>query len=357
MESVCRIKVIEGPGKGVCCAFSNGAPILFGRHESNDSIIGNDPAISRRHFQIYYQHGQWWLCDSGSRNGTFVNNSLVVQTMLHDQDVIGVGNTKMAVRLMAESARQLVPPTQAQRSTDQASRYQKSGQTLRDTSIDLPRAESPGSLVQRLGGQTGPAWQAAANLAASRSNPPGSASANWIKPPTRRERHLELLDLPTDFVLSTGMSQLLMDLPGTAFLLNGIDENSSGLLQEMDSIPALNQSRLLFPRRSAQIQRLLANYWSSNQLFVLVHTLRKSVLASRVQLFAGIFATPQKFWSEIESLPNEVTQGAMQGIEMIACPWQADPQQPAIFRAALMHRAESELIQDLVTAVQTRAAG
>lgn len=354
MESVCRIKVIEGPGRGVCCAFSNGAPIQFGRHESNDSIIGSDPAISRRHFQIYYQNGQWWLCDLGSRNGTFVNNSLVVQSMLRDQDVIGLGNTKLSVRLQAQTSRVGLAGGQSQRSTEQMGRALQSSQTLRDTSIGLPAAEGASPLVQRLGSSSGPAWKAAADLSAAQQAKP-AAPAHWIKPPSRKERQLELLDLPTDFVASSSMAQLLMDLPGTAFVLNGLDEAASSMLQEMDTIPVLEHSRLLFPRRSAQIQRLLANYWASDKLFVLIHTLRKSVLAARVQLFAGIFSSPQKFWSEIESLPIEVTQGAMQGIEMIACPWRAEPQQSPLFRAALMHRAQSELIQDLVTAVQNRA--
>ncbi len=56
------------------------------RFTSPQVIVGRDPgchcrledrAISARHARLSYHHGQWWVEDLRSRNGTFLNDSPV----------------------------------------------------------------------------------------------------------------------------------------------------------------------------------------------------------------------------------------------------------------------------------------
>lgn len=66
----------------------------LGEHEKSffsDFAIGreppceltlDDPHISRRHVEVRYEQGRWWLVDMGSRNGTRLNGKLVQRAPL-----------------------------------------------------------------------------------------------------------------------------------------------------------------------------------------------------------------------------------------------------------------------------------
>ncbi|MBN1145708.1 MAG: FHA domain-containing protein [Anaerolineales bacterium] len=62
-----------------------------GRFTSAEVIAGRDPAcdlqvqdktISARHARLSYHHGQWWVEDLRSRNGTFLNQEKVVEPLV-----------------------------------------------------------------------------------------------------------------------------------------------------------------------------------------------------------------------------------------------------------------------------------
>lgn len=85
----------------------------FTRHtfQSAEIMIGRDPVcavtltdngISARHARLSYHHGQWWLEDLGSTNGTRLNQSLVqVPTVLVSGDQIECGRTALIVSIGA----------------------------------------------------------------------------------------------------------------------------------------------------------------------------------------------------------------------------------------------------------------
>jgi pSer/pThr/pTyr-binding forkhead associated (FHA) protein len=80
--------------------------------------IGRDPAceyplddetVSARHARLSYHHGQWWLEDLDSTNGTLLNQErLSTPTVVISGDEIGCGNTRLTITL---SGNMLMPKT------------------------------------------------------------------------------------------------------------------------------------------------------------------------------------------------------------------------------------------------------
>lgn len=76
-----------------------------------DIIIGRDPdcecvlvdeTISARHVRFAYHHGQWWVEDLGSRNGTGLNGTaLTTPAIVVHGDAIQCGNTTLKIILIS----------------------------------------------------------------------------------------------------------------------------------------------------------------------------------------------------------------------------------------------------------------
>jgi hypothetical protein len=63
-----------------------------GRDDLNDIVISGDQSISRFHFIISYENGEFTVQDAKSRHGTFLNgNQLTVSESIKDGDVLKVG--------------------------------------------------------------------------------------------------------------------------------------------------------------------------------------------------------------------------------------------------------------------------
>lgn len=75
-----------------------GQEVAIGRHNNNHVVIDN-LAVSSRHATIVFKNDQLIITDSGSRNGTFVNNEKVTQTVLAHQDWVTVGKHIIIVDL------------------------------------------------------------------------------------------------------------------------------------------------------------------------------------------------------------------------------------------------------------------
>jgi len=70
--------------------------ITLGRTLDNDVILDH-PTVSRRHAQIHLRHGQPFLRDLNSRNGTFVNGQRVSECVLRDGDRLALGEVRLLV--------------------------------------------------------------------------------------------------------------------------------------------------------------------------------------------------------------------------------------------------------------------
>jgi hypothetical protein len=81
--------------------------ILIGRSVNCDISL-KDETLSARHARLSFHHGQWWLEDLNSTNGTFLNNDPVkVPAVIITGDQFKCGNTLFSLRI--ESGREILP--------------------------------------------------------------------------------------------------------------------------------------------------------------------------------------------------------------------------------------------------------
>ena len=101
------VTVRPGTGKQSIKHFSQ-PEILLGRDTGCDIPI-LDETVSTRHAQLSYHHGQWWLEDLSSTNGTLLNGTDVsMPTVITSGDEIKCGATKISITL---SENVLIEPT------------------------------------------------------------------------------------------------------------------------------------------------------------------------------------------------------------------------------------------------------
>jgi len=83
--------------------------ITLGRDPACECPLDDD-AVSARHARLSYHHGQWWLGDLDSTNGTLLNQErLSTPTVVISGDEIGCGKTRLTITLAGDM---LMPPTQ-----------------------------------------------------------------------------------------------------------------------------------------------------------------------------------------------------------------------------------------------------
>ena len=66
--------------------------LTFGRNQSNDIYI-KDPFVSKRHFQIIEDEGDYYLEDLDSANGTYLNQEKIEDVVkLRNGDIVKISN-------------------------------------------------------------------------------------------------------------------------------------------------------------------------------------------------------------------------------------------------------------------------
>lgn len=77
--------------------------IIIGRHAHCDLSI-MDEALSAQHARLSHHHGQWWLEDLNSTNGTFLNElKLTTPAVVITGDQFKCGNTLFVLHIDIES--------------------------------------------------------------------------------------------------------------------------------------------------------------------------------------------------------------------------------------------------------------
>ena len=76
--------------------------IILGRDTHCDLSV-MDEAMSAHHARVIYHHGQWWLEDLNSTNGTFLNQEqLATPAVIITGDEFKCGNTIFSIRIDAD---------------------------------------------------------------------------------------------------------------------------------------------------------------------------------------------------------------------------------------------------------------
>jgi len=105
---------------GITLTVRNGnAPPILKHFAQPEIILGRDPGcdvpimddtVSTRHAQLLYHHGQWWLEDLASMNGTTLNAiALNMPTVITSGDEFMCGATRINITV---SANVIIEPTQ-----------------------------------------------------------------------------------------------------------------------------------------------------------------------------------------------------------------------------------------------------
>ncbi len=92
--------VVKGLEEGVTQPFSEDR-ITIGRRGDNHVALDADN-ISRQHVSIERREGQYFICDLGSANGTYVNEQRTDLAQLNDGDRLRIGNHTISVSLVEQ---------------------------------------------------------------------------------------------------------------------------------------------------------------------------------------------------------------------------------------------------------------
>jgi|GEM_PF-465038 len=99
-EKIISVSVLSGPLKEQEFPVKSGSPVLIGRSEDAVIKVIYDDYCSRKHAIIYRENDVCLIEDLNSANGTLLNNIPVHgKNELKDKDVIGLGNTRLAVSI------------------------------------------------------------------------------------------------------------------------------------------------------------------------------------------------------------------------------------------------------------------
>ena len=76
-------------------------PYLLGREFDCEVLLDADLGVSRRHAQVSFEEGGWWLVDLGSKNGTRVGGIPISgKGPLSDGVRVSVGRTDLRFELV-----------------------------------------------------------------------------------------------------------------------------------------------------------------------------------------------------------------------------------------------------------------
>jgi len=93
-----RLRHLSGPRRGDELIFS-GPRVRIGRSRDNTLILteSDAPASSGRHAEALFENGTWWIVDSDSTNGTFVNGARIQRHRLDAGDRLAFGDDQFIV--------------------------------------------------------------------------------------------------------------------------------------------------------------------------------------------------------------------------------------------------------------------
>ncbi len=257
------LKVVAGPGTSNSCVLSHERPLSFGRLETNDCVLSNDAAISRKHFEIRFQNGKCWIKDLNSRNGTFLNNYPILTSELKQNDEIRVGGTRLVVNMGEANVSHITPSG--------ARLVAKSKIAITDdqsTTVYSAKQFHSGKITKKK-------------------------------------------------VVEGSFLTSFLDLPGAAILISA--EGASNFMHKFPEAAIIDeQVGVVFPQNADDVQTALGFSFGSDSFLFLNHTSGKSQFVHHLKEFSDTFGSP-KFLDEYQELPTELSCTLMNGIDLVVC--------------------------------------
>jgi predicted component of type VI protein secretion system len=102
------LEIIDGPHCAQTVALAPGEIAKVGRAQTADWCLANDGSLSEVQFIIAADEQAGFLCDLGSKNGTFLNGNPVTAARIAHGDMIRAGASTFAVLLETDPATNLV---------------------------------------------------------------------------------------------------------------------------------------------------------------------------------------------------------------------------------------------------------
>ncbi len=95
---ICKTKPLQNRSFDIASS-----PTTIGRVQNNDIVI-NEASVSSSHAELRFEHGDWYVFDQDSYNGTYVNKNKCTSQKLKHGDVIGIGRMQLLFEMVGKPA-------------------------------------------------------------------------------------------------------------------------------------------------------------------------------------------------------------------------------------------------------------
>jgi Nif-specific regulatory protein len=143
-----RLTIEVGVGSPQKADLDPARPTTLGRSRES-TVILHDEHASRQHAQIYSDHGQWFIRDLGTLNGTFVSGERIAQpTALQNGQTVGIAD--MRLRFHADEGKEPEgPPGSDPGSGEETSFWPDELAALYEFMTATVNEKEPAALVER----------------------------------------------------------------------------------------------------------------------------------------------------------------------------------------------------------------
>lgn len=103
--------VVQPPNQSPALLRFTQEEVILGRDKACDVSVA-DEMVSSRHARLSFHHGQWWLEDLNSTNGTFLNaEKIIAPIVITSGDEIRCGKTMITLQIAESGLERLqLPP-------------------------------------------------------------------------------------------------------------------------------------------------------------------------------------------------------------------------------------------------------